>query len=746
MRRKPALSVIIILLVCLAGDASAADLIVSAGTTVTKSATESFGYFMVAGRLTVESGADLSFTGDSHIDGVETSGIRPEIIMNGGSFLVGARINMGTLKVGNGGNYAYLTMNGGTFTCTGTFKFPDDDGGEKRIYLNGGIMHAHDIEFRGMRDAVMYVGGGILRLDSIVDVYRDPEEWKDEGWLLPAEGYDEVVIEYIPAGPYTEVRATKYDPNFASNVSPPDWGAIFDTEATLRWTIGENAARHDVYFGTDFNDVNDANDPNVLPGRGRQDSNTYDVCDLELDKTYYWRIDEVNGLTEWRGDVWRFTVVDGYVNSLGMRFIGIEPGTFQMGSNDGEWDEKPVHNVTISQKFYIQETEITADEYRWFYPSYTGTGYATGMSWDEAAVLAEWLSFFEGKTYRLPTEAEWEYVCRAGTTTPYSSGGSPPPEGTPNPWGVVDMHNMPAEWVLDWHGEYSYEDQTDPVGPEQGFARVVRGGFLQGSNRDHSAGYFLRSSNRAGIAPGFAGGEHNIGFRLVLADMPNTPPEPYQAPFTRQCVKEAGGYVSQAPDPCVPYFNQRPMLPIPPDDASRDEIDSVGLHPSFRGHNHSPGMEVCPNGDVLLIIYTSNREYEEGVSLMGARLRFGSNRWDMPTPMFDFPGTNDHAPMLWNDANTLNFFWGCPALAGADPYPFQWTSSTDSGATWSEVNFPDFTGSIGSHSRQPINSALRNGNTIYVSSDGSGGESVLWKSDDNGLTWYDPGGRTYGRH
>ncbi|MHC4501238.1 MAG: hypothetical protein ACYS21_19245, partial [Planctomycetota bacterium] len=253
------------------------------------------------------------------------------------------------------------------------------------------------------------------------------------------------------------------------------------------------------------------------------------------------------------------------------------------------------------------------------------------------------------------------------------------------------MHNMPAEWVLDWHGEYSYEDQTDPVGPEQGFARVVRGGFLQGSNRDHSAGYFLRSSNRAGIAPGFAGGEHNIGFRLVLADMPNTPPEPYQAPFTRQCVKEAGGYVSQAPDPCVPYFNQRPMLPIPPDDASRDEIDSVGLHPSFRGHNHSPGMEVCPNGDVLLIIYTSNREYEEGVSLMGARLRFGSNRWDMPTPMFDFPGTNDHAPMLWNDANTLNFFWGCPALAGADPYPFQWTSSTDSGATWSEVNFPDLT-------------------------------------------------------
>jgi hypothetical protein len=436
-----------------------------------------------------------------------------------------------------------------------------------------------------------------------------------------------------------------------------------------------------------------------------------------------------------------------YINSLGMKFILIMPGTFQMGSNDGEWDEKPVHNVAISSAFYIQETEVTGDQYGNFDANYSGTDAATGMSWHDANAFAEWLSHLEGRTYRLPTEAEWEYACRAGTTTPYSSGGSPPAPDTPNPWQVKNMHNAPGEWVRDWHGEYPYEDQIDPVGPEQGMARVVRGGYLDDDGRrDHPDDYFFRSSNRAGIGPGFGGRQHSIGLRLVLGELPETAPQLYEAAFVRQGIKENSTVVSQGPDPNEPYFNQRPMLPIPPDNASRAAIDAAGLHPSFRGHNHSPGMEVCPNGDVLMIIYTSYSEYEEGVSLMATRLRFGSLQWDMPDPMFDFPAANDHAPMLWNDNGTLHFFWGCPRLIGAGPYPFQWMSSTDNGATWSEVKFPKFVGSIGGHSRQPINTALRDGSTLYVSSDGSGGESVLWKSDDNGLTWYDPGGRTYGRH
>jgi hypothetical protein len=437
---------------------------------------------------------------------------------------------------------------------------------------------------------------------------------------------------------------------------------------------------------------------------------------------------------------------DPYINIFRMWFIRIEPGTFQMGSENGEWYESPAHKVTIPRPFYIQREEVTARQYALFDPTLPAfSGAAKGLSWHEARAFADWVAQFEGLPYRLPTEAEWEYACRAGTTTPYSSGDQQPPSGVPNAWGVTNMHNWPAEWVLDWHGEYSHEDQVDPMGPAEGIAKVVRGGGL-----DDGYPYYMRSASRVGIGPGFGGRDHLIGFRLVIGELPATGPEPYEAPFVRQCIKQSTAQAQQGPDPNIPYYNQRPMLPIPPENTwGQEYIQAVGLHPSFRGHNHSPGMEVCPNGDVLMVIYTSWSEYEPGVSLMGARLRFGSEQWDMPCPMFDFVGANDHAPMLWNDNGTLHFFWGCPRLEEVhpNPYPFQWTSSQDNGATWDEVKFPVFEGHIGSHSRQPINTALRGPDgTMYVSSDGGGDNSVLWASSNNGQTWYDTGGRTGGRH
>jgi hypothetical protein len=209
--------VTLVVQVVLAGGASAADLIVPPGTAVTRNATESFGQFMVAGRLTVEDGANLTFTSESHIDGAETGGIRPEIIMNGGSLSLGNRMNMGTDKVANGGNYAYLTMNGGTFTVTGTFKFPDDAGGAHRMWINGGILSSADIELRGDRDAIMYVGGGAVRLTNgdfttNPDVYYNPLSWISQGWLRPADGYDDLNVEYVAAGNYTEITGISAHP------------------------------------------------------------------------------------------------------------------------------------------------------------------------------------------------------------------------------------------------------------------------------------------------------------------------------------------------------------------------------------------------------------------------------------------------------------------------------------------------------------------------------------------------------
>ncbi|MHC4620164.1 MAG: formylglycine-generating enzyme family protein, partial [Planctomycetota bacterium] len=104
--------------------------------------------------------------------------------------------------------------------------------------------------------------------------------------------------------------------------------------------------------------------------------------------------------------------------------------------------------------------------------------YAAGVSWYEAVAFCEWLSKKEGRPYRLPTEAEWEYACRAGSTSLYSSGDRPPRAGRANAWGLKNMHTSVREWCLDWHGEYPAAEQVDPVGPEYGMARVVRGGLL----------------------------------------------------------------------------------------------------------------------------------------------------------------------------------------------------------------------------------------------------------------------------
>ncbi|MHC4648760.1 MAG: SUMF1/EgtB/PvdO family nonheme iron enzyme [Planctomycetota bacterium] len=182
--------------------------------------------------------------------------------------------------------------------------------------------------------------------------------------------------------------------------------------------------------------------------------------------------------------------------------VKIGPGSFEMGSTLGRdyWDEQPVHKVTISRAFYISETEVTAKQFRQFKAEFAGTAehlpYAAGVSWYEAVAFCEWLSKKEGKPYRLPTEAEWEYACRAGSTSLYSSGDKRPRAGQANAWGLKNMHTSVREWCLDWQ-------QVDPVGPEYGMARVVRGGLLDDGGKNKWREIFNASSSRASIAPSF---------------------------------------------------------------------------------------------------------------------------------------------------------------------------------------------------------------------------------------------------
>ena len=246
---------------------------------------------------------------------------------------------------------------------------------------------------------------------------------------------------------------------------------------------------------------------------------------------------------------------EAYVNSAGMRMIRVRPGSFTMGSDLSRdyWDEKPMHRVTISKSFYMSQTEVTVEQFRRFQADFMGTEqlrpYAAGVTWFEARAFCQWLSRKGGKPYRLPTEAEWEYTCRAGTSTVYSSGGTPPEHETANRWGLKNMHTGVREWCLDFYGQYPAENQVDPVGPEKGMTRVVRGGPLDNGSRDAGRKIWSASASRCAIAPNFGvgpsvkagkvpnkSGYHNIGFRVVQGPMPQTRPLPYEAPFVRQCV------------------------------------------------------------------------------------------------------------------------------------------------------------------------------------------------------------------
>ena len=186
-----------------------------------------------------------------------------------------------------------------------------------------------------------------------------------------------------------------------------------------------------------------------------------------------------------------------FTNSVGMKFVLIEPGTFLMGSDIDAANEKPVHEVTLSHGFYLQTTEVT--QAQWQAVMGNNPSFFKGpdrpvenVSWDDVQEFLGKLNAREKDTrYRLPTEAEWEYACRAGGREPdvapnlgevawtdaNSEGGTHPVgQKKPNAWGLYDMRGNVWEYVQDWYGEYSAERSVDPQGLLLGVNRVLRGG------------------------------------------------------------------------------------------------------------------------------------------------------------------------------------------------------------------------------------------------------------------------------
>jgi formylglycine-generating enzyme required for sulfatase activity len=216
-------------------------------------------------------------------------------------------------------------------------------------------------------------------------------------------------------------------------------------------------------------------------------------------------------------------------NPLGIKFNLIPPGEFAMGSLDsepGRWGDETQHLVKITKPFYLSVHEVTQAQYEQVMGSNPSenkgpTKPVEPVNWHEVVAFCGKLSDDEGVEYRLPTEAEWEYACRAGTTTAYSFGDDtsrlgkyawyednstysthPVGKKRPNAWGLYDMHGNVEEWCQDWYGDYDLQVVSNPTGPASGRIRVLRGGAFSDPPR------YVRAAFRDNSPP---------AFRLLLA-------------------------------------------------------------------------------------------------------------------------------------------------------------------------------------------------------------------------------------
>jgi hypothetical protein len=382
------------------------------------------------------------------------------------------------------------------------------------------------------------------------------------------------------------------------------------------------------------------------------------------------------------------------------------------------------------------------------------------VSWNEAKAFCDWLSRKEGLAYRLPTEAEWEYACRAGTTTHFWTGDALPdgfiknPDNSwypspargrgraevvglhvgktsPNRWGLCDMHGNVEEWCGDWYGPYEACEQTDPVGRVDSDFKVTRGG-------SHGTfPYYLRSANRLGTLP--EDKSWFIGLRVVLGEMPGTrplpslPPQPYQMNVLQQVPVD----VIEGPD--KPYF-RGPVNFV--------KIAEPFYGPLFHRHNHHPAIVECPNGDLLAVWYTTVTERGREIAVAASRLRYGCAEWQPASPFWDAPDRNDHASALWYDGDrTVYHFNALSTAATWGPLAIIMRTSADNGVTWSKARLI-----IDEHDsrHQVIESVFKTKEGYFVlpcdASPSSSGGTAVHISRDGGLSWQDAGGTIAGIH
>jgi hypothetical protein len=299
------------------------------------------------------------------------------------------------------------------------------------------------------------------------------------------------------------------------------------------------------------------------------------------------------------------------------------------------YDEQPAHLVNLEAYALFADTISQAT-----YAASGLPGDATDASHDMADAFAAWYTTqqADGYVYRVPTEAEWENAALSA------------PSGLSI--GVAREH------VSDWHGLYAAGTVDAPAGPRTGVLRVAKGGNA------------TRRTARFTVATGQTNATSGAGcvtFRLARSAVPGAVPRPAAPPPLPQVAvlptalatdADSGATIDVAglgPPAGTPLFDVRMVMPIPPDSETDGMATLAGLSAATMFHNHSPGLEVMANGDVLAVWFSSaggsgekpaptepGKESSINTRMVQARLRHGADRWDTPELLYDFK----HAPAI----------------------------------------------------------------------------------------------------
>lgn len=435
----------------------------------------------------------------------------------------------------------------------------------------------------------------------------------------------------------------------------------------------------------------------------------------------------------------------------------VQPGVFQMGATPGgqvlstgaqrtydgpDWDECPIHEVRIRRAYSLALSKVTQEDFARFKPGHKEVIISSGMewnpkapavwvTWNEAVAYCRWLGKETGEPVRLPTEAEWEFAARNAAQL-----------------GLRGMSDGVLEWCLDWWAPYATDAVTDPLGPEQGEIRVMRG---RGGERTEYAevntgGKIRRVRRMAKPSPSDRSGtvpedrRPDIGFRIVRAPMPEgtfRASLPVAEVFRN--VSQARATWKEPENPNAPVFFGGVLFISNP-------ADALTL-PYFSRH-HVPSVVACDNGDFLVTAMTAPFDASDQMAIMITRLRRGRDPWDPPARFFIAPDRDVDSAVLFNAGNGELHHYN--SVGGTDHrFCIIKRVSTDNGATWSAarmvhryragpVKREPFTGEPRFWSHMPI--VRLSDCTIVMPSDaGYSGMNddgtVLWRSRDLGESW-----------